>query len=557
MSNRNAVPGQGNGRLDDAGSGVAIGAGRIGRRQFLGTAGLAGAGLLFAGPPAAAQDIRGRALTREVATTAGRIRGVVLDGDIQAFYGVPYGAPTGGANRFMPPQPAEPWRGVRETLNVGYRSPQPLPGPIPEIHALHRANPLGEDCLHVNVSTPGLDNGARPVMVWFHGGGFWSGSGDWLLYDGASLARSQDVVVVTVTHRLNAFGFLYLPEIGGARYAESSNVGMRDMVLALDWVQHNIESFGGDPDNVTIFGQSGGGGKVSVLTAMPAAAGKLDRGIIMSGSTLEVEEPDAATATTERFIAATGVRDVDALQRMPWEQLSALATEHNFTMGPTVDGSSLPSQPYAPSAPSVSSRVPLIIGTTEYEANFFPTTPLDPIDEATLTQMVASDTQADAAAVAGLIDTYRSGRPDASPVDLYQIILSDLRFGANAHTQAERKAARGEAPVYKYYFTWQSPVREGKLKAYHCIDIPFAFNNVDISASMIGGGQDRYALATRVSGAFAAFARSGDPNHDAIPEWKPFEQRDRTTLIFDNDTRALSDPHGAERKAIAAILGDS
>ena len=495
------------------------------------------------------------ALTKDVATTAGRIRGVVLDGGIQAFYGVPYGASTGGANRFQPPKAPEAWSGVRETINVGFRSPQPLPGPISEIHALHRANPLGEDCLHVNVSTPALDNGERPVMVWFHGGGFWSGSGDWLLYDGARLASSEDVVVVTVTHRLNAFGFLHLPAIGGSEYAQASNVGMRDMVLALDWVQGNIANFGGNPDNVTIFGQSGGGGKVSVLTAMPAAQGKFHRGIVMSGSLLEATNADNATELSERFIAGTGAKSVDELRRMPWEQLSAEATRQNFTMGPTVDGTSLPAHPYSPTAPAISAALPLLIGTTETEANFFPDTPLDPIDDPTLTRLVATATRAGSEAVAGLIDTYRRGRPNASPIDLYQIIASDLRFGTNAHTQAERKSAQGRAAVYKYYFTWRSPVREGKLKSYHCIDIPFAFNNVDVAASMTGGGQDRYALADAVSGAFAAFARGGDPNHAGIPRWDRFDSNRRATLIFDNEPRLIDDPHGAERRAIAELQG--
>lgn len=511
--------------------------------------------LMFASPWVFAQDIRGRALTKDVATTAGRIRGVELDGGIQAFYGVPYGASTGGANRFMPPQAPAPWSGVRETINVGFRSPQPLPGPISEIHALHRANPLGEDCLHVNISTPALDRGERPVMVWFHGGGFWSGSGDWLLYDGANLARAQDVVVVTVTHRLNAFGFLYLPEIGGSEYAEASNVGMRDTVLALDWVRNNIAAFGGNPDNVTIFGQSGGGGKVSVLTAMPAASGKFHRGIVMSGSLLEATSADNATELTERFIAGTGAKSVDELKRMPWEQLSAEATRLNFTMGPTVDGTSLPAHPYSPTAPAVSAALPLLIGTTETEANFFPDTPLEPIDDATLSRLVATATGAGSEAVARLLTTYRDGRPDASAIDLYQIIASDLRFGANAHTQAERKAIQGRSAVYKYYFSWRSPVRDGKLKSYHCIDIPFAFNNVDVAASMTGGGQDRYALADAVSGAFAAFARNGDPNHAGIPRWEPFDPERRATLIFDREPRLVADPYGAERRAIAALQG--
>jgi para-nitrobenzyl esterase len=527
----------------------------IKRRGFLQAGGLATAGLALGSPIALlAQDIRGKALTRDVATTAGRIRGVVLDGDIQAFYGVPYGASTGGANRFMPPEPPEAWGGVRETIQVGNRSPQPLPGPISEIHALHRANPLGEDCLNINISTPALDNDARPVMVWFHGGGFWSGSGDWLLYDGANLARSQDVVVVTVTHRLNAFGYLYLPEIGGNKYAESSNVGMRDMALALDWVQNNIENFGGDPDRVTIFGQSGGGGKVSVLTAMPSVQGKYHRGIIMSGSTLEIENAESATEQTERFIAATGVASVDALQRMPWEQLNAAAESHPFRMGPTVDGSSVPAHPYSPEAPTMSASIPLIIGTVEYEANFFPDTPLDPIDEATLKRLVRTATGAGDQQASDLIDVYRQGRPNIDHVDVYQLIASDARFGLNAHTQAVRKTAKNAGQVYKYYFTWQPPVRDGKLKSYHCIDIPFAFNNVEVAASMTGAGNDRYALADEISGAFAQFARTGDPNHSGIPTWSPFDARRRQTMVFNNDTRLESDPHGAERKALTELL---
>jgi para-nitrobenzyl esterase len=520
------------------------------RRRFIGAA-----GILLGAPGVFAQDIRGRALTREVATKAGRIRGVVLDGDIQAFYGVPFGASTGGANRFLPPKPVPAWSGVRDTINVGFRSPQPLPGPISEIHALHRANPMSEDCLHVNVSTPGLDGADRPVMVWFHGGGFWSGEGDWILYDGANLARSQDVVVVTVTHRLNAFGFLYLPEIGGSEYAESSNVGMRDMVLALDWVRDNIENFGGNPDNVTIFGQSGGGGKVSVLSAMPSAAGRFHKAIVMSGSLLEVTNKDNATELTRRFMTGAGAASVADLKQMPWEELSAHATRLNFTTGPTVDSTSLPSHPWSPAAPALAAQIPLLIGTTETEINFFPETPLEPIDSAELTRLVATLTRADSEAVERLIAAYREGRPDASEIDLFQILASDLRFGANADTQAERKAAQTGAPIYKYYFTWRSPVRDGKLKSYHCIDIPFAFNNVDVAASMLGGGQDRYALADAVSGAFAAFARAGDPNHAGIPRWQAFDARQRATMVFNSEPRLVMDPHGAERRARAALQG--
>jgi para-nitrobenzyl esterase len=330
---------------------------------------------------------------------------------------------------------------------------------------------------------------------------------------------------------------------------------MRDIVLALDWVQANIENFGGNPDNVTIFGQSGGGGKVSVLSAMPSAAGKFHKAIVMSGSLLEATNKANATELTRRFMTDAGAASVADLKRMSWEQLSAQATRLNFTMGPTVDGTSLPAHPWSPAAPALAARIPLMIGTTETEANFFPDTPLDPIDSAELTRLVATATRAGSEEVARLIAVYREGRPRASEIDLYQILASDLRFGANADTQADRKAAQVGAPIYKYYFTWRSPVREGKLKSYHCIDIPFAFNNVDVAASMLGGGQDRYALADAVSGAFAAFARSGDPNHAGIPRWQAFDAAGRATMVFNNEPKLAMDPHGAERRARAALQG--
>lgn len=528
---------------------------RISRRSVVTAGGLVAGGIALGSPFAASgQDIRGLALSGDVATTAGRVRGVVLEDETLAFYGVPYGASTSGNMRFMPPGPPAAWSGVRETIQVADRAPQPLPGPISEIHALHRANPMSEDCLHVNVFTPATDGRERPVMVWLHGGGFRSGSGDWLLYDGNRLAATQDVVVVSVTHRLNAFGFLYLPELGGSEYAEASNVGMRDIVLALDWVQENIENFGGDPDRVTVFGQSGGGGKVSFLTAMPSAQGSYHRAIVMSGSTLEGEDPSSATETTERFMVAAGARNLEELRRMPWEQLSAESERHGFTMGPVVDGASLPGHPYASGAPAMSAHVPMIIGTTEYEANFFPDTLLDPIDEDTLEEQVRAATSSDKDHAKQLIAAYRAGRPDAENVDIYQIILSDVRFGTRANSQAEIKAEATAAPVYKYYFTWRSPVRYGLLKSYHCIDIPFAFNNVESATSMTGSGNDRYVLADQVSGAFCAFARNGNPNHEQIPEWTAFDRQRRATMIFDNDTRIAMDPHGTERAALAEVL---
>jgi para-nitrobenzyl esterase len=226
-------------------------------------------------------------------------------------------------------------------------------------------------------------------------------------------------------------------------------------------------------------------------------------------------------------------------------------------MGPVVDGTSLPAHPYSPNAPAMSSGIPLIIGNTEFEANFFPDTPLDPIDENTLGELVRTATGADSDNAGKLIAAYRAARPDAENVDIYQLMVSEMRFALAADTQAERKAQQGTANVYKYYFTWRSPVRYGLLKSYHCIDIPFAFNNVEIASSMTGAGNDRYALADAMSGAFAAFARTGDPNHEGMPRWAPFDARRRSTMVFDNETRMESNPRGAEKQALAEVLAAS
>lgn len=526
----------------------------LNRRTLLGF-GAASAAAWLAGNPLAAlaQDIRRAKPSRVVATKSGRIRGVELEGGIQAFYGVPYAASTAGENRFMPPKPVASWNDVRETVAVTARCPQDHGGPIPEVYALDRRQPMGEDCLHVNVWTPSLGQGNRPVMVWLHGGGFASGSGDWLLYDGARLAASQDVVVVTVTHRLNVFGYLYLPEIGGSEFAEASNVGQLDIVAALQWVHDNIGLFGGNPGNVTLFGQSGGGRKVSVTTAMPAAKGLFHRAIIMSGSQNIGVDPSQASEISNKFIAAAGARNASELKRMPMEQLRAAAVSANFNLAPVLDGRTLPAHPYEPVANSVSPNVPLIIGTTEHESTFTVGTPLDPIDDATLRAAVKKETRGTDAQVDELIAVYRKGRPNLENVDLLQILISDNGYRVRANIMADAKVKQGTAATYAYFFTWKSPVREGKLKSFHTLDIPFAFNNVDVAASMTGAGQERYALADRMSTAFANFARSGDPNHSGLPRWPAFDSEKRPTMVFDDTCAVVNDPHREERLALDAV----
>jgi para-nitrobenzyl esterase len=533
---------------------------KIDRRSFLGR-GTAAAGVIME----ATKNLTAAGLTSNktesgegpvVEIASGKIRGVVID-QVYAFKGVPYGASTAGAGRFMPPAKPQPWTDIKETTHVGHRSPQ-QPGmlEIPEVAATSGQGPMGEDCLVLNVWTNGLKGSRkRPVMVWLHGGGFASGSGDYSMYDGANMARKRDVVTVTVNHRLNVFGYLYLADIGGPKYGDASNAGHRDIVLALEWVRDNIANFGGDPGNVTIFGQSGGGGKVATLMAMPAAKGLFHRAICQSGASIKGTSRANATRTAQTLLTKLSLKpdQIDQLQSMPFDQLTE-AIKGVGGFAPVVDGKTLTHDPFDPGAPEESATVPLLIGTVEEEVNFFPATPLDPIDDADLHKRVKQAARnADDATVDRLIAIYKKGRPGKSNVEIYQIIASDAGFSGNVHTEADRKAAQGKAPVYKYYFTWQSPVREGKLRSYHTLEIPFVLENVDEAKSMTGSGQDRYALSDKMSAAWAAFARTGNPNAKGLPRWAAFTADQRATMIFNDECKLVDDPFKEERLAIASL----
>ncbi len=501
-----------------------------------------------------------------VETTAGKLRGVKL-GNVQAFKGVPYGASTAPPNRFLPPKKPKPWTGVRDASELGKRSPQLLSAfhgfVPPEVEAMDRDEPLSEDCLMLNVWTPGVGaSGKRPVMVWLHGGGYTSGSGGFICYDGAQLAGKHDVVVVTVNHRLSVFGYLYLAGIGGEHYADASNVGNLDIIAALEWVRDNIAAFGGDASNVTLFGQSGGAGKVSTLLAMPKAKGLFHRAIIQSGAAVRGMPKEAANKVAEEFLKRVSItaKDIDKLQTLSMEQVLATTETSKgppLDTAPVVDGRTLPADPFDPAAPAQSADIPVIIGTTETEVTFFPNQILDPIDDAKLHASVkqqlrkASDAQVDQ-----VIAAYRKGRPRDTNTDLYLIISSDATFRAGVLMEADRKAQQ-KAAVYQYYFTWRSPVREGKLRSFHTLEIPFVFDNVDGAQSMTGKGQDRYALADRMAKAWAAFARSGDPNHPGLPKWGTFDTKQRATMVFDNECRVVNDPHGEEQRLLRSVLSAS
>jgi para-nitrobenzyl esterase len=492
-----------------------------------------------------------------VETSAGKIRGLVID-RVNAFKGVPYGASTAGDRRFLPPVKPAAWTGIKDTLEWGPEAPQVSPHTeIPEVRATIPATGMSEDCLRLNVWTTALGgggrNGKRPVMVWLHGGGFTSGNGSYTIYDGANLARKRDVVSVTINHRLNSFGFLHLAGIGGAKYAQASNVGMLDAIAALQWVHDNLGNFGGDPNNVTIFGQSGGAGKVSTLLAMPGAKGLFHRAIIQSGSNPRGVSIEDAAKSAQTLMAKLNVKTADDLQKVPMDQLiQATTATPGLRLAPVLDGHSLPRDPFSPDASPLSADVPVLLGSVETEVTFFPNTQMDPIDDTALRTRVRQAARVDDAQASHLIDLYRKGRPGVSNIDVALILESDLRFRPGVVAEAELKAAQ-KAPVYLYYFTWRSPVRDGKLKTFHTLEIPFVTDNVDNATSMTGTGQDRYALADKMSAAWAAFARSGNPNHKGLPNWPQFNPAQRATMIFNHECKVVNDPNGEERKALAAL----
>ncbi len=497
-----------------------------------------------------------------VETTSGKIRGVIQAGT-HTFRGIPYGASTAGSNRFMPPRKPEPWAGVRETFQNGPTAPQ-LSGPPNPLILNHKEPAVqGEDCLVINVFTPSVNDGRRrPVMVWLHGGGFASGAGSAHAFDGTYLARSGDVVVVSVNHRLTIFGYLYLAEVGGDKYADSGNVGLLDIVAVLEWVRDNITQFSGNPGNVTIFGQSGGGLKISTLLAMPPAKGLFHKAIIESGSALKGIPREEANKTTERILAKLGLQasQVDELQELPTDRLlsaidnrAASPGTAPFTLAPVVDGRALPRDPFAPSAPDISADVPLIIGSVNTEGTFFtpPDSPLFTLDEAgTRTRLLPRFGEA----TDKLIDLYRKEMPNASPSEIYFLINA---FPSAAITQAERKFAQGKAPVFMYLFSWETPVEGGKRHSPHTVELPFVFNNVLEQPEEVGNGPELQPLADKVSGAWTAFARTGNPNMAGAPKWLAYTASERATMIINSEWKLVNDPRHDVRLIMNSLQSSS
>ncbi|HLJ34073.1 MAG TPA: carboxylesterase/lipase family protein [Ktedonobacteraceae bacterium] len=495
-----------------------------------------------------------------VATTTGKVQGATRN-DIHVFRGIPYGAPTGGSNRFRPPMPPVPWARVRDTVQYGASSPQPAGGMagLYTIIGSTEREPESEDCLYLNVWTPAVnDGGKRPVMFWCHGGGFTMGSGSSGFYRGTNLARRGDVVIVTVNHRLGPLGYLHLGDIMGEGYALSGNAGMLDLVAALEWVRDNIAAFGGDPGNVTIFGESGGGAKVSTLLAMPAAQGLFHRAIVQSGPGLRVMSREKATEHAEKLLKALEIApgNQEQLNAVPVEQIFAANARVNRNAlrgwSPVLDGQVLPRHPFDPVAPAISASVPLIIGTNKDEATLFllADSELATLDEAGLRgriQTMAGDS-ADR-----LIAAYRHVYPQFSPADLFAVMLSDHMMRMNSITLAERKDAQKAAPVYMYLFTYETPALDGRLKSCHALEIPFVFDNLDRTDRFTGSSPERFPLAEKMSEAWITFARTGVPSARELPSWPAYNPEQRHTMIFDTTCRIEDDPGSALREAWSSI----
>lgn len=491
-------------------------------------------------------------MAEPIATTdAGRVRGQDLDG-VLAFKGLRYAAPPTGARRFLAPAPIEPWDGVFDATALGPSCPQPNQRPAGWTHEALE----DEDCLRLNVWTPALDGKRRPVLVWFHGGGFTIGSGSWPVYDGAALARRGDVVTITVNHRLGALGYLHLAGLGGDELAASGNAGMLDLLASLQWVQRNVAAFGGNPDHVMIFGESGGGAKVSTLLAMPEAKGLFHRAAIQSGPGRYVLSPEQAKEQTQRFLGTLGIPvgpgAVDALRALPASALVAAQGGRDAMstgargFAPVLDGAVIPLHPVQALERGAAPDVPLLIGTNFDEATMFLGAEPALADPSKLRfEDLPERLRMHGERAEPLIAAYRKSRPDATPLDILLAINTDAMMRVPSIKLAEKKlAGPGKAPVFMYLFCWAA----GPLRSAHGFELAFMFDNA--REPVLHASPSRQQLADRMSEAWLAFAKSGDPSHDGLPRWRPYDTATRATMIFDRGECELrDDPWGAERAA--------
>ena len=501
-----------------------------------------------------------------VATRYGKVEGRQEAG-VQIFRGIPFAKPPVGELRFRAPEPPAPWSGVRSALEFGSSAPQPsMTLPLPGMDV----GPMDEDCLTLNVYTPAADAARRPVLVWIHGGGFVIGSSCQPIYDGRPLSRRGDVVVVTVNYRLGPLGFLYLSELCPDLEDAIGNAGLRDQVAALEWVRDNIDRFGGDPLNVTVFGESAGGMSVGTLLGMPSARGLFSRAIPQSGAAHNVHTRDTATQVAEHFLDELGVPAGDAARTLRELPPARLLDTHNQTVlklgttlgllpfQPMVDDDSLPRPPLEAVRAGDAAPVALLTGTTRDEWKLFGM--LDPgiakLDEAGMRARLAHQV-ADPEA---LIEAYRGTRPGgaaATPPEIFFAIETDRVFRIPAIRLAEAQSAHQPA-TFMYRFDWATSSMGGALGACHAVELPFVFGLVDRPEGnlFVGGGPGAMPLSERVMGAWLAFAREGDPSHAGLPDgrWPAYRPDERGTMILGRECACELDPQSSERRAWQGIL---
>jgi para-nitrobenzyl esterase len=513
----------------------------------------------------------------EAKTAYGRVRGQQHGDGLVTFKGIPYAGSISGPNRFKKAPPLKPWTGVRDALTLG----------APAIQPGQRRNepPPAEDCLFLNVWTPAADGCKRPVMLYSHGGGFVTGSGGAGYQDGGNLARTWDVVVVATNHRLGLMGYLYLGELGGEEYATSGNQGLLDICDGLKWVHDNIEAFGGDPSNVMIFGESGGGAKTSCLYAMPTAAPYFNKASIESGPGIRMMPREAAAETTLMVLKYLEIETSDwrKLLEVPVDKLLGAQTgvpqqsrgggplgmnggrkgmgggSRPGGFGPVVDGTVLPRHPFEPDAPALSKSKPLMVGYNRDETVFFfnqqRNTEVFNLTETALKERLAREFSGNADAI---YEAYHKSRPDASPSDLYIAISTARMIGIGAMTIAERKATQHGAQAYMYVFKHENPNlipgTQHKFGTPHAMEISYKFNNVQPNAGggggglMSGSGPESTKAAHNMSEMWSTFARTGHPSAQRQPEWPPYTTAKRATMEIDAECKVVEDPHAIERE---------
>lgn len=487
-----------------------------------------------------------------VETAQGKVRGLVADNGVHVFKGMRYAASSAGALRFMPPTAPPRWAGVQDAFEYGDQSPQART-------SLAAAQAMSDDCMRINVWTPAIDNAKRPVMLWFHGGGFEAGSGSSRLYDGARMARRGDVVVATINHRLNVFGHCYLGGVLGDEFAQSGNVGYLDLIAAMRWVRENIAQFGGNPDNVMIYGQSGGGRKVSLCYAGADAKGLFHKGVVQSGSHLKIQTTERANALTEGLLQELGIAKADArkLQTLDVETLSAaqrkVITAAGARFSPVLDGRTFTTHPFLPDAPAISSGLPMMLGTTRTElSNQMGRVPgIFDMNEAQAKERLKSFI--DEADIDEAWRIFQASRPQANPSEVFFTIVSARGYVRDQTIMAEQRVkAGGAGKTYVYRLMWRQPVEGGRRVSQHSLDLPFMFDNVAAGESMTGPETEQTrAMVDYMANSWIAFAATGDPNNRSIPTWAPYDLQRRNTMLFDVPSVAVDDPHREEREFMA------